>query len=241
MKKVFLLSILFTLNMYSVKSQAVCSPNELKQIAVSFLKWYFQKLEETDFDFDIVKNWDTLPKSPKKIYRINFNEVDKYIKALKSSGFLSDTYLRSVLKYHKIQDSIFVKYQQYEDIPIGCGSDLVLQRMEIDENDKKLENPLIINHEINDRISTIELKFTNNLRLMKFYFEKCENKWLISQINEPLDTKLEYHPIDADSTQKYKPRPVRIAFRIVNGKKEMIILKNKSKTELKKKKKNEAH
>ena len=207
MKKLFLLSILFALNSNSVKSQLISTPNEFKQTAMSFLKWYLEASEKPENLFDILQMPDTLVKSSAIIFRINFNEVRRQLDFLKSSGYLSNSFIKSIFDFRKMQDSIFLKYLQPKDKdPIGFGYDLVLQRMEMPEyKDTSWENPKITSFEIKDSVCKMDLQFPVSLGLMKFKFEKCENKWLVSEINDPVTRRFKYYPSLYKVTQKHKP------------------------------------
>ena len=63
-------------------------------------------------------------------YRVNFANAEKYIDALRSSGFFSDKFLQAKLTYFKDADAKFIKTKQNDGPPDGFESDFLLLTQE---------------------------------------------------------------------------------------------------------------
>jgi len=95
-------------------------------IAHNFFKWY-KKNYEAISKINMVKMNGTLP------YSINYEQVDIFIKILKSSNLFSENFLDDKRKYFKKYDELFKKSQQNDGPAEGFESDLFLYSQDVNE------------------------------------------------------------------------------------------------------------
>ena len=144
---------------------------------IDFLNWYKNNYETVN-QFNLVKNKGVNYDST-KFYSVNFEESEKYLKKLKSSGFISDNYINKWRKYFKEHDEYLKKNPQNDGPPYGFDYDFVLLTQEID---KTIES--------NVKLKLLDIKESNESSIVKidimmrlsFSLSKCNGKWLIDNI-----------------------------------------------------------
>lgn len=144
---------------------------------IDFLNWYKNNYETVN-QLNLVKNKGVNYDST-KFYSVNFEESEKYLKKLKSSGFISDNYINKWRKYFKEHDEYLKKNPQNDGPPYGFDYDFVLLTQEID---KTIES--------NVKLKLLDIKESNESSIVKidimmrlsFSLSKCNGKWLIDNI-----------------------------------------------------------
>jgi hypothetical protein len=123
-------------------------------------------------------NWeDTASNKP---YSVNFEETEKYLGKLKSSGFISNIYLQKWRKYFKEKGNNLRKNAQYDSPPDGFEFDFVLWTQIIDETLKSIDYYEFI--EINELNTHSNVKINIGMKL-SFSLTKHADKWLIDDID----------------------------------------------------------
>ncbi len=146
-----------------------------------FLNWYKNNYKTVN-QLNLVKNKDVNYDST-KIYSVNFEESEKYLKKLKSSGFISDNYINKWRKYFKEHDEYFKKNPQNDGPPYGFEYDFVLLTQEIEKTLESIDKIKLVNVKESDKNSVVKIDIT--IRLC-FSLSKSDGKWLIDNI-ENLD------------------------------------------------------
>lgn len=146
-------------------------PDPLQTIK-DFLNWYGVHYKEAN-SFGLVNQGDSVN------YSVNFEETEKYLAYLKSSGFVSDEYLKAFRKQFREAQYFFEKDPINEGPPQGFDYDIVLWTQEPDLVIEKGKNPILLSSEIHDDSATLRLEMYMKLQ---FVLTKKDQKWLIDKI-----------------------------------------------------------
>ncbi len=156
-----------------------------KNVALQFLKWfYFERNKSMQFDFII--GGDTL----NKVYRVNFDEANKYIAYSKSCKQLSTYFFTSLKRYFKIIDNSFIKHPQFNFIPNGFETDLIIKNQDdfgIRSNINRLSITGI--KRINSNKINLTLAFDKYSKI-KFLLSKVKSSWKIDTVNGDFPKKI---------------------------------------------------
>lgn len=167
MKKSFLLFLMLA-------SCKVSDPQkEALQTVTDFLGWYSTNYNQAN-SFGLVNQGDSV------FYSVNFEEAEKYLAYLKSSGFVSDAYLNNFRTYFKESDEVFKKDPINEGPPPGFDYDIVLYTQEPELVIQKRAQPKIISSEIRDDTATLNLDMEMKLQ---FVLSKQDGAWKIDKIS----------------------------------------------------------
>jgi hypothetical protein len=141
-----------------------------------FLKWYKQ-------NYDAVNSPNTvnIPETddPDLFYRVNFEGTEEYLYLLKSSGFISDTYLETWRDYFKKCDANFLKSKQNDGPPDGFEFDFVLWTQEIGSTLESIDAIVITKTDEKGNTCFVEVDISMRLG---FYLTKYNGLWLIDSI-----------------------------------------------------------
>lgn len=144
---------------------------EALQTVTNFLTWYNENYNEAN-SFILV-NQDSA------YYSVNFEQTEKYLDYLKSSGYVTDAYLNNFRTYFKDAEATFQKDSINEGPPPGFDYDLVLYTQEPELVIEKRNNPVILSKKIKDDSITLNL----NLEMpLQFQLSKQHAKWMIDKI-----------------------------------------------------------
>lgn len=137
-----------------------------------FLKWYGDHYKEATA-FGLVNQADSIN------YSVNFEETEKFLAYLKSSGFFSDKYLDEFRKQFEEAQRTFEKDSINEGPPPGFDYDIVLWTQEPELVFRRASDPPVIFSEVNENTAIIELDLVTNLR---FELSKGDGGWKIDRI-----------------------------------------------------------
>jgi hypothetical protein len=154
----------------------------------SFLKWYKTKFDYLDHHIFPV-NMDFKNHAP---YRINYKETEKYLFALKSSGFFSDDYISHYRNYFKKIDLTLQKTKQ-DDGPVdGLDYDPILRSQEpesILENLNSIRLAVVKFTEGEVMVKMLITRTVDNYFL--YHLKKIGGKYLIDKIDFVDEGKIE--------------------------------------------------
>jgi hypothetical protein len=108
----------------SISIAKVCNSNTVE----NFLKWYKTNFEKMRDMQNLVVG--LVGDSATAQYRVNFDNAEKYLSKLRSSGLFSDKFLQERLQYFKDADKNLVKLKQNDGPPEGFDFDLLLHTQE---------------------------------------------------------------------------------------------------------------
>lgn len=165
MKKYFF--VLLILGCGSPKEQ----PDPLQTVK-DFLSWYGNNYKEAN-SFGLVNQGDSV------FYSVNFQETEKFLAYLKSSGFVSEKYLTGFRKYFAAAQLTFDKDPVNEGPPMNFDYDIILWTQEPDLVIERGKNPTVIFSSIQDNEATIALDVYNKLQ---FDLSKENGVWKIDRI-----------------------------------------------------------
>lgn len=142
------------------------------QTVKDFLAWYGANYKEAN-SFGLVNQGDSV------YYSVNFEETEKFLAYLKSSGFVSDKYLSGFRKKFSEAQLAFEKEPMNEGPPLGFDYDIVLWTQEPDLVIEKAKNPIITFSSIRDGEASIGLDV-----YMKLQFDLSQDNgaWKIDRI-----------------------------------------------------------
>lgn len=142
------------------------------QTVKDFLQWYGTNYQEAN-SFGLVNQGDSV------FYSVNFEEAEKYLAYLKSSGFVSDEYLSVFRKKFAEAQINFEKEPVNEGPPLGFDYDIVLFTQEPELVIEKADNPVITFSSIRDNEATIGLDLEMKL---EFELTLIDGVWKIDRI-----------------------------------------------------------
>lgn len=160
------------------KTDTIIPVSQASESVIGFLTWY--KVHMMDLNaFKLVTNNGNATPQPDKPYSVNFSETEKYIAALKASGFISEKYVENTRAYFKKWNDTLKVEKQYDGPPMGFDADLIMLSQDFDLN--FLDQVKINTHPGGTYNAHVMLEFPYGLKLA--YAMSLENgKWLIDDI-----------------------------------------------------------
>ncbi len=146
----------------------------------SFFKWYKTKVDYLNNHIYPIK-MDIPNNAP---YRINFNETEKYLSVLKSSGFFSDNYITYNRDLFKKIDLTLQKTKQDDGTVDGLDYDPIVHSQEPNSILENLNNIKLI--VIKSLVSEITIKMQTPFdrdTYSLYYLKKTNGKYLIDKID----------------------------------------------------------
>jgi len=143
------------------------------QTVKDFLSWYGIHYKEVN-SFGLVNQGEGV------FYSVNFEETEKFLASLKSSGLVSDMYLNNFRTYFKEAEETFKKDSINEGPPPGFDYDIVVLTQEPDLVIEKGKDPTVLSSSIRDNKATLELDVYLKLR---FDLSKSNGAWKIDRIS----------------------------------------------------------
>lgn len=145
---------------------------EALQTVKNFLQWYGDHYNEVN-SFKLVNQGDGSP------YSVNFEETEKFLSFLSSSGFVSETYLKSQRTYFKEVGLAYEQNPINEGPPPGFDLDIVLLTQEPERVIEKGKNPVVVSSKIEGDFVTLNLDLEMRLQ---FKLSKINGSWKIHRI-----------------------------------------------------------
>lgn len=165
-------------------SQKPIARDELDNAIRGYLKWFRENRLRLD-RFALVSG---KPGDATKMYTVNFAQTDLYLNELKTSGFVSNTYIENFRKYFKTCNENLIKYPQYDGPAIGFGFDQVMGSMEPEEILDRIET-LKITRKIHGSKALASINVSKYMELT-IGLTNENTKWLIDSIHfEPIQKK----------------------------------------------------
>jgi hypothetical protein len=168
MKYYLLFSLLFLL--------PGCKTNNPQQEALqtikAFLAWY-------ETHYSAANAFPLVNQGNEVYYSVNFEECEKFLAYLKSSGYVSDSYLDNFRTHFKNAQAEFEREPQNDGPPPGFDYDIVLLTQEPEWIFEHREKTTLISSEVqaNKAILNLEIGFK-----LQFTLSKQNDRWLIDAI-----------------------------------------------------------
>lgn len=141
--------------------------------ALGFIGWYRA-------NYDRVNAIPIVNQNEGENYSVNFEEVDKYLALLKSSGYLADEYEQNYRDYFQSADQNLKKDPVMEGPPPGFEFDLIVwtQEPEIVLNDTL---PSVVSEVPTPGRTMLKLSY-GKVMALNFEMVNVDGKWLIASI-----------------------------------------------------------
>lgn len=154
--------------------------DEAQKTVIDFLNWYKNHYDSLG-KFILVRNSDFVEPDSTKLYSVNFIETEKYLSALKSSGFISEQYLENQRKYFLSCDSNFNVNPEYDGPPDGFDYDFIMQSQDYEDDLNYPEMYKIFSSKIENDSAEIIFDTPDKAR-RKYYLKKENSVWKIYAI-----------------------------------------------------------
>jgi hypothetical protein len=167
-------------NVAETKNADTVSAKPIQKRVVDFLKWYRN-------NFDTVNSYATVnnfpPSDSTKYYSVNFEETNKYLQALKKSGFVSSQYLETWQRYFETCDEKFKEIHQNDGPPEGFEYDFVTLSQEYQDILADIDHVKILHA---DSITDTSNAANIDIELYGYHYEykliREQHVWLINEI-----------------------------------------------------------
>ncbi len=142
-----------------------------------FLQWY--KQNKKTINIPIVKGGG---KDSSTFYSIDYNEVEKYLKKLKSSGYFSTKFRKDLYAYINLCEAHFKKYPQNDFVAYGFEVDLITKLMDDLDFMDNIEYLKLFYVLLAKKNATISIRSIHSQEIL-VRLTKYSGKWKIDSIN----------------------------------------------------------
>lgn len=156
---------------------AVNDQKVISQVINDFLKWYGNQY------LNIYK-LKLINKDSSGNYSVDLKQCEQYLQILKSSGFISDEYIRLWRQYFESKANSFRINIQNEGPPEGFDYDFILHTQEVEDilvNSTKFKH-IFIESKFNE--SVVEVHTHRKEITYEFELRLVNGKWLIDYISQ---------------------------------------------------------
>jgi hypothetical protein len=176
------LSVLFIFYM-SIGSASSLQGNSLhttskqpETIVKEYLNWY--KLNRDRLEkINMVPG---IPGDSTHAYTVDFTIVESYLREIKKSGFVSNSYIREFREYFKASDDYLKKNPQFDGPAYGFGIDLVFKAHDYFEIENNLQRMKVHSKSISGDKAKIIIQIASSK--MIFNLTKSGRSWLIDSL-----------------------------------------------------------
>ena len=168
------------INDNSNSNQAVLGSEEIindtlamTNTVIDFLKWYKKNYEEAN-------SFGLTYQDKQGYYHVSLKECESYLNFLKSSGFISDTYVNEWTKYFKDKAEYMENNLQNEGPPEGFEFDLVWITQEPEELLKAIDSLKLVVGTNDGKQALLQMAGDWGYEIE---LEKVEGIWLIAYIS----------------------------------------------------------
>jgi hypothetical protein len=175
-----------------------CSPRENKTGASDSLKtevkddsaqiaavknyytWYNDHIKEL-YKFDLVKNCPNNGDTT-LVYRVNFDETEKWLKAFQSSGLVSGNFITKWRAYFKKCDEELAEEKAWDGPPSGFDYDFIYNSQDDGPTNEQLQKATLIKSETKNGKTNVSLLVPGYYDTLKEVIEKTpDGKWKIAE------------------------------------------------------------
>jgi hypothetical protein len=142
------------------------------QTVKDFISWYGAHYKEAN-SFAMVNQGDST------FYSVNFEETEKFLAYMKSSGFVSKEYLDAFRRYFAEAQLAFEKEPVNEGPPMNFDYDIVLWTQEPELVIEKGKDPVVIFSSVRDDEAELGLDVYTKLQ---FELSKDNDTWKIDRV-----------------------------------------------------------
>lgn len=156
---------------------------EQVDLVKNFMKWYIKNLD-TIYKFNTIKGGMNGEENEEADnYYVSFSEVEKYIRELKKSGFLTDNFLKNEKQVFVEGDEFFKKNPENDGPPYGFDYDRFFYTQETFEEDlPNIDKVKYIVNQKNEFNSEVRFYLPICGINYKYSLKKINAKWLIEKI-----------------------------------------------------------
>ena len=150
---------------------------------INFLNWYKEK-EQIIEKIELINNF-TGSFDSTKFYSINFDNTNKYLNLFKTSGFVSNTYVKKWQDYFIESDKELKANPQNDGVPDGFDYNFVMCSQDWDDALKQLDKIKIVKREIRNKNAIVIVQFNSEMYSnyqLEYNLTNDNNIWLIDEI-----------------------------------------------------------
>ena len=150
---------------------------------INFLNWYKEK-EQIIEKIELINNF-TGSFDSTKFYSINFDNTNKYLNLFKTSGFVSNTYVKKWQDYFIESDKELKANPQNDGVPDGFEYNFVMCSQDWDDALKQLDKIKIVKREIRNKNAIVIVQFNSEMYSnyqLEYNLTNDNNIWLIDEI-----------------------------------------------------------
>jgi hypothetical protein len=148
------------------------------QTVKKFLAWYKQNSNQLQ-EIPLVLNFDNRGSDSTKLYRVNFEETEKYLSEFKKAGWVTEKYVGSWRLYFKEKDQYMIANSQWDGPPAGFEYDFVILAQ--DEDLEKLEQFKYVSVLNDGQTAEVICSFTDGY-FLHFLLSLQGEQWMIDTI-----------------------------------------------------------
>jgi hypothetical protein len=189
MKYLFFLFLLAMISCHTdneKKNNAGATPDSLNVISdqtallKNYFSWYNDHMKEL-YKFNLVKNCPNNGDTT-QVYRVDFNETEKWLKAFQSSGFVSDNFISKWRAYFAKCDEELIAEQAWDGPPSGFDYDFIYNSQDDGPTNEQLQNATLLKSEMKDGKAGVSFLVPGYYDTIKRVLEKSpDGKWKIAE------------------------------------------------------------
>ncbi|MBX3163316.1 MAG: hypothetical protein KF900_02455 [Bacteroidetes bacterium] len=154
--------------------------SETTDVVFNFLHWYKNNYLHLQDSLVLGVVWENEKWDSTKYYRVNFPATEKYLETLKSTGYISDTYIEERRKYFQQCEEGFIKTPANDGPPEGFDYDLILFSQE-DPGINELHKCRVIRNSRHENKCEVFIEFPFEVQYV-YELSFHNGKWLIDNI-----------------------------------------------------------
>lgn len=158
------------------------NPSIRKQPAktiIDFLHWY--RTDQTINTFELVDNTDNTPFDSTRFYAVNFTETEKYLGALKATGFVSEKYRNHWRAHFKTCAQILRENPANDGPPEGFEYDFIMLSQDYEDDLKDLDQAKVLIQFVFEKRAYIKIRFPHG-NILTYELVRAGNRWEIDRI-----------------------------------------------------------
>lgn len=146
---------------------------------MGFLTWY--RDNQVIQTFKLVDNSNNIPFDPTLFYAVNFSETERYLAALKASGYVSEKYLDQWRAYFKKCDREFTKNPANDGPPEGFEYDFIMLSQDYEDDLRDLEQAKVLTQFVFEKRAYAKIRFLHG-NILTYELSKEGKDWKIDRI-----------------------------------------------------------
>jgi hypothetical protein len=150
------------------------------ELLKNYFTWYNDHMKEL-YKFNLVKNCPNNGDTT-QVYRVDFNETEKWLKTFQSSGYVSDNFISTWRDYFAKCDKEFIEEKACDGPPSGFDYDFIYNSQDDGPTNEQLQKATLIKSETKNGKNNVSLLVPGYYDTLKEVIEKTpDGKWKIAE------------------------------------------------------------